>query len=203
MRVIFVHFTSLAFTALATHFFFFTNVADISNLTDVLWPSTRQTWHYVNSLLLKHKKKPSNCWGKRAGGPQLILDCKQYWKGHLITSPKKNDFVFKHVRGDGKHFMQELNGVKQLVCAPGEWHLWLFLSMAATFDRKCFFILPFHRCWLWITPACFSHTSSSCAFSNVFVWVSTLPWSGSRVSVQAHRTILRIWAVTNVCFSHI
>ena len=25
--------------------------------------------------------------------------------------------MFKHVRGDGKHFLQELNGVKQLVCA--------------------------------------------------------------------------------------
>ena len=25
--------------------------------------------------------------------------------------------MFKHVRGDGKHFLQELNGVKQLMCA--------------------------------------------------------------------------------------
>ena len=68
MRVIFVHFTSLAFTALATHFFFFTNVADISNLTDVLWPSTRQTWHYMNSVLVKHKKKPRPI----AGGKEMV-----------------------------------------------------------------------------------------------------------------------------------
>ena len=67
MRVIFVHFTSLAFTALATHFFFFTNVADISNLTDVLWPSTRQTWHYMNSVLVKHQKKT-----RIAGGKEMV-----------------------------------------------------------------------------------------------------------------------------------
>ena len=120
MRVIFVHFTSLAFTALATHFFFFYKCRRHFKL------DRRTLAKYKTNLALHElsfsqtSKKNPNCWGKRDGGPQLILDCKQYWKRHLITSPKKNDFVFKHVRGDGKHFMQELNGVKQLVCAPGE-----------------------------------------------------------------------------------
>ena len=48
--------------------FFFTNVADISNLTDVLWPSTRQTWHYMNSVLVKHKKKTRPI----AGGKEMV-----------------------------------------------------------------------------------------------------------------------------------
>jgi len=66
------------------------------------------------------KKNCSNSWGKRPGGSELVHRCKGFWKDHLVTSPKKDDLVFKHVRGDGNHFLTELNGLKQLVCSPGK-----------------------------------------------------------------------------------
>ena len=158
------------------------------------------TWtHFYSNI----KKNPVQLLGEKSRWPSAHSWLQTVLERSFDYQPQKKWFCFQARPGDGKHFMQELNGVKQLVCAPGELQRLLFLPMAATFDSNCVFIVPFHRCWLWITPACFSHTSSSCAFSNVFVWVSTLPWSGNRVSVQAHRTILRIWAVTNVCFSHI
>ena len=64
-------------------------------------------------------KSASNSWEKRPGGIDLLINLKQYWKDHLVTSPKKNDIVFKHVRGHGKHTLQEINGLKEMICAPG------------------------------------------------------------------------------------
>ena len=66
--------------------------------------------------------------GKRPGGLELIDKGKEYWKAHLVTSPKKDDLVFKHVRGDGNHFVEELNGVKEMVCSLGSSRL-LFLKI--------------------------------------------------------------------------
>ena len=45
--------------------------------------------------------------------------CKGYWGAHLTTSPKKNDIVFKHVRGAGRHTLVEINGLKEFQCNPG------------------------------------------------------------------------------------
>ena len=63
------------------------------------------------------KKGP--CWEKREGGTELMNMCKGYWGAHLATSPKKNDIVFKHVRGAGRHTLVEINGLKKFQCNPG------------------------------------------------------------------------------------
>ena len=57
--------------------------------------------------------------GGRGWGLQLIAECEEYHKAHLVTSPKKDDLVFKHVRGDGKHHIAEVNGLEEMVCQPG------------------------------------------------------------------------------------
>ena len=49
----------------------------------------------------------------------MIAECEEYHMAHLVTSPKKDDLVFKHVRGDGKHHIAEVNGLKEMVCQPG------------------------------------------------------------------------------------
>ena len=63
------------------------------------------------------KQGPSR--DKREGGAALIHLCKGYWGAHLTTSPKKNDLVFKHVRGVGLHTLVEINGLKEFQCNPG------------------------------------------------------------------------------------
>ena len=64
-------------------------------------------------------KSASNSWEKRPGGIDLVNNLKKYWKDHLVTRPKKNDIVFKHVRGRGKHTLTEINGLKEMICSPG------------------------------------------------------------------------------------
>ena len=66
------------------------------------------------------KKAPSNCWEKRPGRMSLLL---------RQRSPKKLDLVFKHVRGDGKHPIVEINGLKELACAP-DFFLYFIISLS-------------------------------------------------------------------------
>ena len=82
----------------------------------------------------RSKKAPSNCWEKRPGGLELITKTKKYWHDHLVTSPKKNDLVFKHVRGEGKHTIVEINGLKELACAAGG----SGFSCTEVFTNNCF-----------------------------------------------------------------
>ena len=131
------------------------------------------------------KKAPSNCWEKRPGGNELIASTKKYWNEHLVTSPKKNDLVFKHVRGDGKHIIVEINGLKEIACAPG--CLLLFISLfvcTIVLDLTVVFAIRWHtfnggclfRFRMSISPEGFSHTSSEHLVLNVSPGFSSLSW---------------------------
>ena len=72
---------------------------------------TDLTVHEIKFPQPKVKQGPS--WDKREGGAQLVNMCKGYWADHLTTSPKKNDIVIKHVRGEWLHILVEINGLKE------------------------------------------------------------------------------------------
>ena len=146
-------------------------------------------------------KSPSNSWEKRPGGIQLITQLKTYWKDHLITSPKKNDLVFKHVRGHGKHMLVEINGLKEMLCAPGL--TWSFEQNFTAQTQTINFYksaeqLNVTRVWMWIPPARFPHSSSSCPLWDVYSRLSSAQRSCYRVPFQKHSTLLRIKTQPNV-----
>ena len=58
---------------------------------------------------------------KRESGAQLIYMCKGNWADHHTTSPKKNDIMVKHVRGEGLQKSVEINGLKEFQSDPGRY----------------------------------------------------------------------------------
>ena len=83
---------------------------------------------------LKEKKKLHPIVGEKGQGVELITNTKKYWRDHLVTSPKKDDFVCKHVQGEGKHTIVEINGLKELACAAGG----SGFSCTEVFTNNCF-----------------------------------------------------------------
>ena len=96
----------------------------------------------------------------------------------------------------------EINGLlKEMLCAPGL--TWSFEQNFTAQTQTINFYksaeqLNVTRVWMWIPPARFPHSSSSCPLWDVYSRLSSAQRSCYRVPFQKHSTLLRIKTQPNV-----